>query len=379
MNARASQGFPVLQSGTGIAAGRAYLPAEPPHVLWGRLPCRDDKPVATVFPGQSIIADTVSHEGILEDQGSDPVAFFGRHGIEPGQVLSDTVEIAARRRRDTRTDGPHVVTGPVAVVGARPGDLLAVHVDALEMRAPYGVVSTRHGRGVLAGNPLVDAGYSTFCRVIERGDGWAGALPTRRGGTDQATFALRPFLGIMGVATDTSDRAHSVPPGMHGGNMDIKLLTSGSTLFLPVQVPEALLYIGDPHYAQGDGEVALTALEAPLRAHLTVDVIPRAEVTEHLGQVRGPFAAADGFLIPTGMDLDLNVALRRCVTNAVNLLVACFGMEPRQAYLYLSAAGDFHISQAVDLVAGVHGTMNLADFATVSPTALGRRVLESVR
>ncbi|RMI40779.1 acetamidase/formamidase family protein [Streptomyces triticirhizae] len=379
----AAGAFPVLQRGERLPTGIDYLPADPEHVLWGRLPCAGDKPVAVVSPGERIVVDTVSHEGILADQGSDPVAFFGRYGVEPGQVLADAVEITARGRRSPE-DGPHVVTGPIAVAGARPGDLLAVRTERLELRAPYGVISTRHGRGVLAGDPQLGGDYHTFCSVTAGPGGrWLGTLPERRdpnAPTGHVSFPLAPFLGIVGVATDTATRANSVPPGPHGGNVDIRLLTPGSTLFLPVQVPEALLYVGDPHYAQGNGEVALTAFEAPLRAQLAVDLLPRELVAEELAGVRGPFAAGHGLLVPTGLDADLNEALRRCVRNAVALLGAVSGLEARQAYLYLSAAADFQVSQAVDLVAGVHGELRVADFAVEdAPGPVARRILERAR
>ncbi|WP_280421074.1 acetamidase/formamidase family protein [Nocardia carnea] len=374
-----SPAFPVLQQDPGTEQGTVYVPADPRRVLWGRLPCRTDTPVVTVGPGSTVVVDTVSHEGILEDQGSDPVRYFGRHGVPREDVLADAVEVTAHTRRETGA-GPHIVTGPIAVAGARPGDLLAVRIDALTMRAPYGVVSTRHGRGVLAGRPGFDGDYGQFCRVHDRDGRWFGALPldaTGRAGS--AVFPLAPFLGIMGVATDTGTRVGSVPPGPHGGNIDIKLLTAGATLFLPVQVPEALLYIGDPHFAQGDGEVALTALEAPLRATLTVDLIPAADIAGGFGGRIGPFAAAHGLLIPTGMHPDLNTALELCVAHAVDLVAGLFEADPRQAYLYLSAAADFTISQAVDQVRGVHGTIRRSDFGAGANTAFARRILERIR
>ncbi|GGK40128.1 acetamidase/formamidase family protein [Nocardia camponoti] len=360
--------FSVLQSGDGVPADATYVPADPAQVLWGRLPRRGDVPVATVEPGATVVVDTISHEGLLDDQGSDPVAYFGGHGVARDQVLADAVEVVARRTREPGA-GPHVVTGPIAVDGARPGDLLAIRVDNLALRAPYGVISTRHGRGMLAGTPY-DGSYGQFCTVTE--DGRFGTMPIAPGSPHLARFPLAPFLGIMGVATDTAERVHSVPPGRHGGNIDVKLLTAGATLFLPVQVPDALFYVGDPHFAQGDGEVALTALEAPLRATLHLDVIPAEQVAD-VGI--GPFAAGHGLVIPTGLDPDLNVALSTCVGNAVDLLGALFETDPRSAYLYLSAATDFTISQAVDLTRGVHGKIRVSDFAHTSGSALARYVL----
>lgn len=366
--------FPVLQQGVDLAPGTTYVPADPARVLWGRLPRRGDTPVTTVAPGTSVVIDTISHEGLLEDQGSDPVAYFGGHGVARDQVLDDAVEVVARRTREAGA-GPHVVTGPIAVDGARPGDLLAVRVDHLALRAPYGVISTRHGRGMLAGTAH-DGSYGQFCTVTGEPDGWFGAMPIAPDSPHLARFPLAPFLGIMGVATDTEDRAHSVPPGAHGGNIDIKLLTPGATLFLPVQVPDALFYVGDPHFAQGDGEVALTALEAPLRATVRLDLIPAEQVAD-LGV--GPFAAGHGLVIPTGLDPDLDTALSLCVGHAVDLLGTLFETDPRRAYLYLSAATDFTVSQAVDLTRGVHGKIRIADFAHAARTELARYVLERAR
>ncbi|WP_157514118.1 acetamidase/formamidase family protein [Nocardia concava] len=370
-----TQAFPVLQTGEGIGGGAEYLAVDPSAVLWGRLPRTGDRPVATVEPGRSIVVDTVSHEGILEDQGSDPVAYFGRHGVERDQVLADAIEVAATRNRDSLA-GPHIITGPIAVPGAQPGDLLAIRIDELTMRAPYGVVSTRHARGVLANRLGFDGNYGQFCTVESREGEWFGTMPLHPDRLQRASFPLHPFLGIIGVATDTESRVSSVPPGLHGGNIDIRRLTAGATLFLPVQVPDALFYIGDPHFAQGNGEVALTALEAPLRARLTVDVIPAADVTAGLGRTVGPFAAAHGLLIPTGLDENLNRALEVCVRNAIELVVSLFDADPQQAYLYLSAAADFNISQAVDQVRGVHGEVRIADFTHHAATELAKRVLE---
>lgn len=337
-----------------------HLAATTKTTLWGILPAESDPPALAINPGQRVTIDTVSHEGILEDQGRDPVAFFGRHGVAPGDVLADAIDIAANAEHPPSA-GPHVITGPIAVRGARPGDWLAVRVDALRPRASYGVISSRHGRGALPGRfPAGGAPVtSIFCRV----DASHGYLPLcRDAGAAQARFPLGPFLGIMGVTPRGTARRGSIAPGEFGGNIDIALLREGSVLYLPVEVPEAGFYVGDPHYAQGNGEVALTALEAPLTATLTLGLIERAEARAWLGDVTGPVAATPQYLIPTGLDPDLDIALERCAANAVELLRAAFGMEPDLGYAYLSAAVDFDISQVVDLVKGVHARIRRADF-----------------
>jgi acetamidase/formamidase len=366
----------IRASGTSVTA--THLPSTPGTTLWGYLPGENDSPVLTVNPGDRVTIDTVSHEGILEDQGRDPVAFFGRHGVVPADVLPDAIEIAAHAEH-LAGGGPHVVTGPIAVRGAAPGDRLVVRVDDLRPRAGYGVVSSRHGRGVLPDRfPARGPVTSIFCRAE---DGY-GLLPLRPGpvgtpGTagDQARFPLAPFLGIMGVTPSGAARRHSVPPGEFGGNIDIALLGRGSVLFLPVQVPGAGFFVGDPHFAQGNGEIALTALEAPLTATLTLDLIGGEQAREYFGAVTGPVVLTADYLVPTGLDTDLNVAVARCAANAVELLGARFGMAAEHAYAYLSAAADFDISQVVDQVKGVHARIRRADFPGSTSFGAGRDLM----
>jgi len=361
----------VLRTGQNVPAGATYLPSTGAYTLWGRLPCRGDAPVLTVESGTEVVVDTLSHEGILPDQGSDPVAFFGAHGVSADAVLDEGIALASHPElRDALDDGPHVTTGPIAVSGAQPGDLLAITVVDLTPRVPYGVISNRHGRGALAGEyPATPGNVSVYAPIAPDADGtWRGWLPARDGGPRTIGFPLAPFLGIMGVATDTAERAHSVPPGPHGGNIDVKELVVGSTLYLPVQVPGALAYFGDPHFAQGDGEVSLTALEASLRATLRFDVIPAREAARAFGEVAGPLGLTHEYLIPTGMDADLDEAMRECVRQAVAILCAKFAMEPHLALAYLSAATDFRISQVVDLVQGVHAMIRLSDFQATPAT-----------
>ncbi|MFG6503571.1 acetamidase/formamidase family protein [Microbacterium sp. P05] len=356
----------ILQPGVGPIPGDHYLASSPATVMWGRLPCETDGAVLTVAPGATVTIDTVSHEGILEDQGKDPLSFFAGHGVAASDVLSDAVEIAAALSRDTAVDGPHVVTGPIRVEGARVGDLLKITVERLDLRVPYGVISNRHGRGALPGElPRAPGTVSVFAPVLERDGALVGALPVTEGGDPVVTFPLAPFLGTMGVAVAGGDRPHSVPPGSHGGNIDINLLVAGTILYLPVQVEGALAYVGDPHFAQGDGEVALTALEAPLRATLRFDVIARDDALAEFGEITGPLVRTDEYLVPTGLDPDLGAAMRACVRAALSLIEARWGLDEHLAYAYLSAATDFDISQVVDLVCGVHARIREADFAAV--------------
>src|SRR5258708_24264525 len=128
----------LLQAGAGPIHGERYLPSTPDNVTWGWLPNRASEPVLTVASGSTVTIDTISHEGVLEDQGRDPVAWFATHGVAPGEVLRDAVELAASGLSHAlAVDGPHVVTGPIAVREAAPGDVLEVEALSLLERAPY--------------------------------------------------------------------------------------------------------------------------------------------------------------------------------------------------------------------------------------------------
>ncbi|QWT22784.1 acetamidase/formamidase family protein [Subtercola sp. PAMC28395] len=354
-----------LQPGNGAIRSQHYLPATGRNVLWGRLPCAADEAVLDIESGDEVTIDTLSHEGILEDQGRDPRRFFGAHGVDGHYVLDDAIAVAASDYpRDRAVDGPHVVTGPIRVRGAKPGDLLKMTLIEALPRVPYGVISNRHTKGALPGEyPQGLETVSAYAEVDEDADGIrVGTLPLVHGGPKLVRFPLAPFLGIMGVAVSGDTRPHSVPPGPHGGNIDINLLTAGNSLYLPVQVAGALAYVGDPHFAQGDGEVALTAMEASLRVTVRFEVVPQADALQQFGRLIGPLAETRDFLVPTGMSLDLDEAVQHCVRAAISLLGARYGMDSHLAYAYLSAATDFNISQVVDIVKGVHARIRVSDF-----------------
>ena len=365
----------TLQPHHGRILGQHYLPSTPETVSWGWLASRDSVAALTIAAGETVTFDTVSHEGILEDQGCDPVAFFDQFGIGPELVMQDAIDLASDRVGHKPSDGPHIVTGPVEVRGAEPGDLLRVEIVDLERRTQYGIVSSRHGFGALPGEMpdlesssttapsqfCTDETVSVFCDVEERG----GEVPSGRirfGDNGIARFPLAPFLGLMGVAVDSATPPHSVPPGAHGGNLDVNHLGAGSVLYLPVQVPGALFYAGDPHFAQGNGEVALTAFEAPLRATLRLDVLSGPGARAAIGSLSEPFGETDRYWVVIGLDRDLNEAMRRCVRSAVTFLASRVGMERNIAYAYLSAAADFEVSQVVDEIKGVHCIIRKADF-----------------
>jgi len=395
--------IPVLQPGQGDRSGDHYLSSLPDQVLWGFVPTVHATPVLRIRSGQTVTIDALSHEGILEDQGRNPVEYFGGQGVAESDVLEDAKIIAAeynRTPRDFVKDGPHVVTGPIFVEGAEPGDVLKIETLETVPRVPYGVVSSRHGKGALgltsakaapAGIDIAEVmpppatdgrsrpdptqwGDVSVFTPVEEG---RGVMPV--GGTGSVRFPLNPFMGMMGVAFAqdqglTSPNANSIPPTLGGGNIDIKLLGAGSTFYLPVFAPGALFYVGDPHMAMGDGEVALTAMEGSLRGTFRLTVCKPGSGDAPSVAYRYPFAETANAWIPIGLSdpdgalgggqgSDLDVAMRRAVVNALDYLERDRGMDRATAYAYLSAASDFVISQVVDRTVGVHGQIYKDHFA----------------
>ncbi|MFC0452304.1 acetamidase/formamidase family protein [Rhodococcus jostii] len=364
----------TLQPNEGSPLGEHYLRSEVDNVQWGWLPNAVSKPVFEMASGATITVDTVSHEGMMDDQGRDPQAWFAQFGVRPGEILADARAIADGVER-RNGDGPHVVTGPIAVTGSRAGDILKVEVLHTALRTRYGVISSRHGLGALPGEfpetpPREDGADRfhagrfhscfTFVSVEQSGGQICGVLNRR--GLNPVRFPLDPHMGIMSVASDTDEPVHSNPPGLHGGNVDVKLLGSGSTFYLPVQVDGALFATGDPHYSQGNGEVALTAFEAPLRTTFRLTTISAAAASGVLGALREPFGENSRHWIVIGLDRDLSGAMKAAVRSAIGFLETAQGMDRATAMAYLSAAADFEISQVVDGVQGVHCLIRKSDF-----------------
>jgi acetamidase/formamidase len=327
----------------------------PEQLHWGLLPNALTSAVLSVGSGETVCIDTVSHEGILPVQGQDPVAFFGAYGIPRDLILDDAIAVAAQLAHDP-ANGAHVVTGPIAVRGARAGDVLEVDVLALERRAPYGIISNRHGKGALPGE--MPAGEDAVS-VLARTEGELGSIEVGDGRAIR--FPLAPFLGIMGVAPATADAVHSTPPGRHGGNHDVNLFGVRSRMFLPVQVDEAMFYVSDPHYAQGDGEVALTAFEAPLRATVRLTVHRDPAIRRLAASLTAPWGQTESRYVVMGLDLSLDEAMKDATRNAIAFLAARFTLPPAVALAYLSAAADFEVSQVVDGVKGIHCCLSRAD------------------
>jgi acetamidase/formamidase len=317
----------------------AILRSTPETVSWGWI-AADRAPVARVTSGQVVRIDTVTHQGLNTSQ--DPVAFFGAAGIAPGKVLADAQEIYRRVRKE-QDAGPHLLTGPVFVESARPGDMLEVRVLDVAIRVPYGVNATGPGRGALP-DLLVQPAQKVIKLDLKR------RVAKFAKGVD---VPLAPFMGIIAVAPPPHLRRVSTkPPGAFGGNLDFRHLVAGATLYLPVFNEGALLYTGDGHACQGDGEVDGTAIE--------ISLTPTLQLIVHQGAGKGmqwPRAEDAANYYAMGMGPSIDDALRNAIREAVEFLKVRAGLSAADAYALCSLAVDFRIGEAVNDVLMVYGVI----------------------
>ena len=317
----------------------AILRSTPETVSWGWI-AADRAPVARVKSGQVVRVDTVTHQGLNTSQ--DPVAFFGAAGIAAGKVLADAQEIYRRVRKDEGA-GPHLLTGPVYVEGAQPGDMLEVRVLEVAIRVPYGVNATGPGRGAVP-DLLAQAAQKVIKLDLKR----RVALFAKG-----VEVPLAPFMGIVAVAPPPHLRRVSTkPPGAFGGNLDFRHLVAGATLYLPVFNEGALLYTGDGHACQGDGEVDGTAIE--------ISLTPTLQLIVHKGAGRDmnwPRAEDAANYYAMGMGPSIDEAMRNAIREAVRFLKGRAALSDADAYALCSLAVDFRIGEAVNDVLMVYGVI----------------------
>ena len=311
----------------------------PGTISWGYIDARLP-PVLRVKSGQTVRIETVTHQGINTTQ--DPVAYFGAAGVAPGDVLQDAVDIFRKVKR-AEGAGPHIITGPVYVEGAEPGDTLEVRILDVEFRVPYGVNATGPDRGAVP--DLLEKPEQKVIKLdLER--------RVARFSRD-VEVPLAPFMGIVAVAPPPEHSpASTKPPGPWGGNIDFRHLTAGSTLYLPVFNEGALFYTGDGHACQGDGEVDGTAIEISLTP--TVELIVRKGAGKDM---RWPRAEDAAHYYSMGMAPDLGEALRNAIREAVDFLQRKAKLSPAEAYALCSLAVDFRIGEAVNNVLMVYGAI----------------------
>ena len=333
----------------------AHLRSTPDNVVFGWFPI-DRQPVLKVGSGAVVRVDTLSHRGTTQQE--DPVAFLGALGVKPDEILQDVRDVwasRANRPQDARGGGGgHILTGPIYVEGAAPGDTLAVEMLELTTRVPYGINATSSTTGVFA--PTYDAAPGD--RVPEIPPGTIHLIRTGTAhGRDVAFFSdtiqvpMNPFMGTMAVAPEnptvgqpgvrTAGVQTSGPPGSYGGNLDFRDLKAGTTLYLPVFHAGALFYVGDPHGVQGDGEVSGNALEQSLSGVFRFTVLKGKTIA-------GPRAETATQYFMFGIDTDLDRAMRKAVLETIDFLVKEKGLTPAKALSLCSIAVDFRIAEVVD-------------------------------
>jgi acetamidase/formamidase len=334
MNVRSLCILPLLvatlaaaQSPAPSSSAPAFLPATPSTVAWGYY-WAQAKPVLTVHSGDTVRIQTLSTCGDnkrLEAEGV-PASEIPAYN----QPIYDQVH--------DRGPGGHILTGPVAIAEAQPGDLLEVQILKIDIEAPFACNGFGAGRGFLPN----DFPYGrTKIIPLDRTKMLAHFAP----GID---IPLHPFFGSMGDAPPPSaGRYSSVPPWMHGGNMDNRLLVAGTTLYLPVHAPGALFEAGDGHAGQGNGEVDITAMETFLTGAFRFTVLKN----QHL---LWPRAETPTSYISMGFSPDLETAAKMAVRNNIDFLVANKHLSRDDAYMLTSVACDVDVTQLVDENVGVH-------------------------
>jgi acetamidase/formamidase len=269
--------------------------------------------------------------------------------LEGAGVPKDQVEQSLRDITSTVTNkgpGGHILTGPIYVEGAEPGDALEVRILSIKLAIPYAY----NAFGATSGFLPEDFRKSKMKIIPLDRERMVAKF------ADGIEIPLHPFFGSMGVAPpESAGRVNSAPPGIHAGNLDNKDLVEGTTLFIPVHVPGALFQAGDGHAGQGNGEVDITAMETSLLGKF--QFIVRKGMT-----LKWPRGETPTHYISMGIDQDLTIATKIAVREMIDFLVTEKKMDRDEAYMLCSVAVDFNITQLVDGTKGVHGLLPKAIF-----------------
>lgn len=240
----------------------------------------------------------------------------------------------------------HIVTGPIAVEGAMPGDMLEIHIAKIEPGADWGYNLIRP----LAGTLPEDFHETTLMHIKVDKERMVCSLPW---GTE---LPMAPFFGVMGVAPPPAfGTIASKEPRIHGGNLDNKELTAGSTLYLPVWVPGGNFSVGDGHGVQGDGEVCVTALEMCLTGTFTFTLHKAESPSRPL--LAMPKAETPTHFISMGLNEDLDQAMKQALREMISFITGRTNLSREQAYAFCSLAVDFHVTQTVNGEKGIHGML----------------------
>ena len=316
---------------TAAAWPQPSLKVSPSTVMWGYFSA-DTKPALTVKPGELVTIDTICGDPDMLDR----LHATNDDGLKEMKTIQKEVK--------DHGPGPHFMTGPVAIEGAMPGDVLEVEIVDVKLRSDYGWMWIGPSSGALPEEyPYMREKLIPLDRTKMVGAFGPGI-----------EIPLAPFFGNLGVAPPEG-RLGSSRPGYHAGNLDNKWLVAGTKVFIPVQVPGALFAAGDGHAAQGDGEVCVTAVETNLtgvfrfRVHKKMKLLwPRAETPT--------------VYMTMGLSEDLDEAAKRAIKEMVDFMMTERGLSRDDAYMLTSAAVDLHVTQVVDGVKGVHATLRKSIF-----------------
>jgi acetamidase/formamidase len=332
--------FPVaaLVFAAAFAAAQAQqltLPATPQTVVWGYYSAHA-KPVLTIHSGDTVRVQTLSTCGSTERLIAE--------GVAASDIPSYNADIYSNVK--DRGPGGHILTGPLSIAEAEPGDVLEVQILKIDIDVPFACNGFSAGRGFMPD----EFPYSRRKIIpLDRDRMIARFAPG-------IEIPLHPFFGSMGVAPpESAGRYDSAPPWIHAGNMDNKELVAGTTLYIPVHAPGALFEVGDGHAGQGNGEVDITAMETFLSGTFRFIV----HKDQHL---LWPRAETPTSYISMGFSPDLKEATTLAVRNMIDFLVEQKHLSRDDAYMFTSVAVDVDITQLVDGNVGVHAICPKAIF-----------------
>ena len=327
----------ALSIASGASAAEYTLMPSPTTVHIGNFTAAN-RPVLRINSGDIVTLEAATQLDPEEVDAS---------GVVPRSAVPQYVRDIYRDVKD-RGPGPHVLTGPIYINGASPGDVLEVRILDVQLAVDYGYNRQR---------PFTGALPDDFTQV------WQRVIPiNRQTKTAQVAPGVvipldHPFFGTMGVAPPpVMGKVSSGPPGVHTGNIDNKDLGAGTILYMPVHATGALFSAGDPHGAQGHGEVDLSAIETGMRGRFQFIVRKDMKLTWPRGETPTHW-------IVMGLHENLDEAMKIAVRETINFITSRFPKLSREeAYMIASVAVDYHVTQVVDGTKGIHGMIPKAIF-----------------
>jgi acetamidase/formamidase len=295
----------------------------------------EHRPVATIAPGDTVVVRTLDAHGHLAAP------------TYPGE--SQPLQFPAKRG--------HCLVGPIAVSGARPGQVLAIRFTSLRPDT-WGFTAAGGRDNVLQRRLGVDALEPAW--LLWSIDADSGVAVNQHG----HGVTIRPFLGVVGVGAPGGEQSTIPPRTANGGNIDCRSLVAGSVVYIPVRVDDAMLYVGDGHAAQGDGEVGGTAIECGMTTEMTIDLVDGAPLDAvHARTPEGR--------ITFGFDADLNEAMVVALDDMITWMALDLGLDKQSALALASCVVDMRITQVANETWGVHAVLNDTDIrSTTGESAL---------